>query len=89
MPAARELLLLDHIRQLAGAKAFREATEVPLAAAGSHPGRRWTPSETASLRAVDTVGIGLLRVRYGDSADPRFPPPQAVWRARRGAVWHP
>ena len=45
------------------------------------PGRRWTPWETASIRAVDTVGIGLLRVWYGDSTDPRFPAAQAIRRA--------
>ena len=59
-----------------------------LAAAGPHPGRRWKPSEMASIRAIYTAWPGPLRVRYGDSANPRFAPPQAVRRAGRRAAWH-
>ena len=53
------------------------------------PGRRWTAWETATIRAVDRFGIGLLRVRYGDADDPRFAGPQALRRGCPGAVWHP
>ena len=52
-----------------------------LAEPDTAPGRRWKSWETAPIRAVDTVGVGLLRVWYGDSADPRFPVAQAVHRA--------
>lgn len=75
MPAAREMLLLDHTRQPAVTKAIWEATEMPLAAADPHPGRCWKPLETASIRAGDTVRAGPLLVRHGDAADPRFLPP--------------
>jgi len=49
---------------------------VPLATMGPQPGRRWKPSEGASILAVDTPRIGTLRVRYGDSPDRIFPPPE-------------
>ena len=49
------------------------ATEVPLAAADPTPGRHWNPWEIASIRGVDTAGIGPLTVGYGDSDGPSFP----------------
>ena len=77
------------VRRAGWIVALRDATEAPLAEASPHPGRHWNPSEIASIRTVDTAWAKTLRVRYGDSADPRFPPLEAVRRACRGAVWHP
>ena len=76
MPAARELLLLGPGSPPAAIKAFREAMEATLAEAGSHPGRRWKPWETASIRAVDTAGIGPLRVQSWRFRRPKIP---AAW----------
>ena len=66
-----------------------EAMEAASAEADPTPGRRWSPWKIASIRAVDTAWAGPLRVRYGDSADPRFPPPESVRCACREADWHP
>ena len=52
-----------------------EAMEASLAEADPTPGRRWNPWETTAIQEIDTAPIGLLRVRYGDFVDPRFPQP--------------
>ena len=66
-----------------------EAMEASLAEADPTPRRRWNPWETTAIQEVDTAQIGLLRVRYGDFVDPRFPWPETVWRGCWRAVWHP
>ena len=63
--------------------------EAPLAEAGPTSGRRWNPWETASIRAVDMVGIGPLRVWVWRFRRPRFPSPEAVRTACRWAVSRP
>ena len=40
------------------ARSWMAETGEPLAAADAAPGRRWTPWKTASIRAVDSAGIG-------------------------------
>lgn len=80
---------LDEVATTGFSQALRVVMEAGLAAADPYPGRRWNPWEFATIWAVDTVGIGLLRVRYGDAADPRFPAPRAVRRARPGAGSRP
>ena len=61
----------------ADGRAFADTTEELLAAGGSHPRRRWSPSEIASNHAVDTAVMGVSVYRYGDSTDLSFPPPEA------------
>ena len=57
MPARRGLLLLDDIRQPAATKAFQEATEVSLVAAGPHPERRWKPPEWPRFGPLTPFGL--------------------------------
>ena len=69
--------------------ARRDATEVPSPEAVPTPGRCWNPWEIASIRRLTLPDAGFSVYGYGDSANPRFTPPEAVQRARRGAVRHP